>query len=182
MGNYLTDIAIVIPALNPCERMVELVRECKDAGFENIILVDDGSSIENRIYFKTCKEKYNCRILRHVVNFGKGMALKSAFNHILENRPDIIGTVTVDCDGQHVVKDIITCAKLVCEHPDRLILGCRQFDDPKIPWRSRFGNKMTCRIIKLLCGISISDTQTACPVNFSPIILPPQRASALNTR
>ena len=47
MGNYLTDIAIVIPALNPCERMVELVRECKDAGFENIILVDDGSSIEN---------------------------------------------------------------------------------------------------------------------------------------
>lgn len=61
MGNYLTDIAIVIPALNPCERMVELVRECKDAGFENIILVDDGSSIENRIYFKTCKEKYNCR-------------------------------------------------------------------------------------------------------------------------
>ena len=160
MVNYLTDIAIVIPALNPCERMVELVRECKDAGFENIILVDDGSSIENRIYFKTCKEKYNCRILRHVVNFGKGMALKSAFNHILENRPDIIGTVTVDCDGQHVVKDIITCAKLVCEHPDRLILGCRQFDDPKIPWRSRFGNKMTCRIIKLLCGISISDTQT----------------------
>ena len=57
MGNYLTDIAIVIPALNPCERMVKLVGECKDAGFENIILVDDGSSIENRLYFKTCKEK-----------------------------------------------------------------------------------------------------------------------------
>lgn len=84
MGNYLTDIAIVIPALNPCERMVELVRECKDAGFENIILVDDGSSIENRIYFKTCKEKYNCRILRHVVNFGKGMALKSALTTFLK--------------------------------------------------------------------------------------------------
>ena len=134
MGNYLTDIAIVIPALNPSERMVTLVKQCKEAGFENIILVDDGSSIENRIHFKTCKELYHCRVLRHVVNFGKGMALKSAFNHILENRPDIMGTVTVDCDGQHVLKDIITCAKLVCEHPDELILGCRQFDNPKIQW------------------------------------------------
>ena len=51
MGNYLTDIAIVIPALNPSERMVTLVKQCKEAGFENIILVDDGSSIENRIHF-----------------------------------------------------------------------------------------------------------------------------------
>lgn len=55
MGTYKTDIAIVIPALNPDERMVSLVRELTEAGFENIILVDDGSKIENRTFFKTCK-------------------------------------------------------------------------------------------------------------------------------
>lgn len=160
MGNFKHDIAIVIPALNPDQRMVSLVKDLNEAGFTNIILVDDGSEIENRIYFKTCKEKYNCRIIRHVINFGKGIALKSAFNHILDNRPDIMGTVTVDCDGQHIVDDIITCAKLVHAHPDRLILGCRQFDDKEIPFRSRFGNKFTRQIIKLLCGIRVSDTQT----------------------
>lgn len=160
MGTYLNEIAIVIPALNPDERMVALVKSLKEHGFENIIIVDDGSEIKNRGYFKTCKEEYNCRIIRHVINFGKGMALKSAFNHILDNRPDIMGTVTVDCDGQHVTEDIVTCAKLVHEHPDHLILGCRQFDDKAIPLRSRFGNKFTRHFIRLLCGINVSDTQT----------------------
>lgn len=160
MGTYKNEIAIVIPALNPDDRMITLVKEIKEAGFENIILVDDGSEIENRKYFKTCKEEFDCRIIRHVINFGKGIALKSAFNHILDNRPDITGTVTVDCDGQHVVEDIITCAKLVHSHPDSLILGCRQFDDKKIPFRSRFGNKFTKSFIRLLCGIRVSDTQT----------------------
>lgn len=160
MGNFKKEIAIVIPALNPNERMVTLVRELKEAGFENIILVDDGSEIENRKYFKTCKEDFGCRIIRHVINFGKGIALKSAFNHILENRPDIAGTITVDCDGQHVLEDIITCAQLVQEHPDSLILGCRQFIDKKIPFRSRFGNQFTKYFIRLLCGINVSDTQT----------------------
>ena len=137
MGNYKEDIAIIIPALDPDERMTVLAGELHDHGFENIILVDDGSALENRTYFKTCKEQYGCHIIRHVVNFGKGMALKSAFNYILTSRPELRGAVTVDCDGQHVLKDIITCASLTCDNPDKLVLGCRKFDDPAIPWRSR---------------------------------------------
>ncbi len=160
MGNYKEDIAIIIPALDPDERMTVLAGELHDHGFENIILVDDGSAFENRTYFKACKEQYGCHIIRHVVNFGKGMALKSAFNYILTSRPELRGAVTVDCDGQHVLKDIITCAALTCDNPDKLVLGCRKFDDPAIPWRSRFGNKLTRGLIRLLCGIHVSDTQT----------------------
>ncbi|MCR5796894.1 MAG: bifunctional glycosyltransferase family 2/GtrA family protein [Eubacterium sp.] len=160
MANYLKHISIVIPALNPDERLVKLVKDLRQAGFESIILVDDGSEIKNRKYFKTCKKEYGCKLIRHTVNFGKGMALKSAFNHILKNCDDIIGTVTVDCDGQHVVNDIITCAKLVEVHQDSLILGCRTFDDKEIPLRSRFGNVLTRKLINLLCGIKVSDTQT----------------------
>ncbi|MCR5691338.1 MAG: bifunctional glycosyltransferase family 2/GtrA family protein, partial [Eubacterium sp.] len=130
------------------------------AGFLNIIMVDDGSKIENRKYFKVCKEDYGCKLIRHVINFGKGIALKSAFNHLLEFRPDIKGCVTVDCDGQHVLADIDTCARLTYENPDKLILGCRQFEEESIPWRSRFGNKATRLVIRLLCGIKVSDTQT----------------------
>lgn len=170
MGTYKEDIAIIIPALDPDHRMVDLVRGLHGSGYANIILVDDGSLFTNRKYFKECKERYGCRIIRHVVNFGKGMALKSAFNHILENRPDIAGAVTVDCDGQHVLSDIDTCARLTHENPDKLILGCRQFDDPSIPWRSRFGNKVTRQIIHLLCGIRVSDTQTGLRGLPTPLI------------
>lgn len=158
--DYRESVAVIIPALDPDNRMVSLVRELHSSGFCHIILVDDGSQIENRKYFKTCKEDYGCTLIRHVMNFGKGSALKSAFNHILENRPDILGAVTVDCDGQHILKDIDTCARLTYENPDKLILGCRQFDDREIPRRSRFGNKLTCQVIRLLCGIHVSDTQT----------------------
>lgn len=170
MENYKNDIAIIIPALDPDNRMVSLVRELTDAGFTNIILVDDGSEIKNRHYFKVCKEEYHCKLIRHVVNFGKGIALKSAFNYILENQPETRGAVTVDCDGQHIPEDIELCARLTCENPDSLVLGCRRFDDPEIPFRSRFGNVLTRKVIGLLCGIHVSDTQTGLRGLPTPLI------------
>ena len=170
MGNYKESIAIIIPALDPDDRMVTLVHDLYTEGYQNIILVDDGSEIANRKYFKVCKEQYSCKIIRHVVNFGKGIALKSAFNHILKNCPNILGAVTVDCDGQHVLKDIDTCARLTYDNPDKLILGCRQFMDKNIPLRSRFGNRLTKQLIRLLCGINVSDTQTGLRGLSTPLI------------
>ncbi|MCH5266442.1 MAG: bifunctional glycosyltransferase family 2/GtrA family protein [Lachnospiraceae bacterium] len=170
MGSYKEYIAVIIPALDPDERMTALVGELHTSGFRNIILVDDGSALENRIHFKQCKEQYGCKIIRHVVNFGKGIALKSAFNYILESCPDIRGAVTVDCDGQHVLQNIDTCARLTAENPDKLILGCRQFREKNIPWRSRFGNKLTRQVIRLLCGIQVSDTQTGLRGLPTPLI------------
>ncbi|MBR1874723.1 MAG: hypothetical protein IJ807_07435, partial [Eubacterium sp.] len=67
MGDYHKDIAIVIPALDPDENMVKLVGKLHDLGFSRIILVDDGSLIENRHLFKTCKESYGAIVIRHVV-------------------------------------------------------------------------------------------------------------------
>ena len=68
MCEYKSKIAVIIPALDPDEKMISLVRELHGAGFENIIMVDDGSKIENRHYFKSCKDAYHCHLIRHVVN------------------------------------------------------------------------------------------------------------------
>ena len=43
MGTFYHEIAIVIPALNPDERMITLVRELTEAGFENIIQIGRAS-------------------------------------------------------------------------------------------------------------------------------------------
>lgn len=51
-----------------------------------------------------------------------------------------------------------------------MILGCRQFDDKEIPLRSRFGNKLTRQMIRLLCGIHVSDTQTGLRGLPTPLI------------
>ena len=160
MGDYKEEIAIVIPALDPDDTMVDLVKGLAEAGFHHLILVDDGGEIANRSFFRTCKEEYGCKVIRHVLNFGKGIAIKSAFNHILEELPQLAGAVTADCDGQHTVEDIDTCARLCYEHPDSLVLGCRRFDDEEIPLRSRFGNRCTRVVLKLISGLKVSDTQT----------------------
>ena len=41
MCEYKSKIAVIIPALDPDEKMISLVRELHGAGFENIIMVDD---------------------------------------------------------------------------------------------------------------------------------------------
>ena len=55
MESFKETIAIIIPALDPDERMVTLVRDLRQSGYRNIILVDDGSQIINRRFFKTCR-------------------------------------------------------------------------------------------------------------------------------
>lgn len=160
MSEIFSSIGIIIPALNPDEKLIHFVENLSRSGFPNIILVDDGSDKDKRVIFDTCKTDGGCEVLRHATNLGKGMALKTAFNYILDKREDIKGVVTVDCDGQHSLPDTITCSKLVLENEDHFVLGCRTFNDKEIPFRSRFGNRATRIVIKLLCGISVSDTQT----------------------
>lgn len=156
----MDEIAVIIPTLNPDEKLCNLVIKLKEVGFANIILVDDGSKPSTIHFFDEAVEISGCILLKHPVNQGKGRALKTAFQYIIAEYPHIKGAITVDADGQHSVKDIVACANALLEHPNSLIMGCRQFSEKGIPARSRIGNKFTCKVIKLLCGISLSDTQT----------------------
>lgn len=45
-------------------------------------------------------------------------------------------------------------------NPDSLILGVRDFNSPIVPFKSKFGNKLTKSVLKLLIGGNITDTQT----------------------
>ena len=152
-------ISIIIPALDPDEKLLSTVISLEQAGFDDIILVDDGSKVKNRVFFPDVREHPRCTILRHKVNRGKGAALKTAFRYILRERPGCVGVVTADSDGQHTTEDIIACTeKMLRTHS--VVLGARDFRSSGIPARSRFGNKMTCLVFKLLCGLKITDTQT----------------------
>ena len=153
------NIPLIIPAYEPDERMVQLLKSLRDSFSGEIIIVNDGSGREYDHLYETA-ELYGCDVLRHYRNMGKGRALKDAFNYCLNKFPDMIGCVTADSDGQHKPKDIFRCMETLLSNPDKLILGCRNFDGEDIPAKSRFGNKLTMKVCKLLCGLEISDTQT----------------------
>ena len=158
--NDLSRISVVLPSLDPDEKLVAVVDGLLEYGFTDIILVNDGSKPENLHYFTELAAKHpEITLLTHEVNRGKGAALKNAFRYFLDNRPEGLGVVTVDGDNQHHPEDTRAC----CEHmleTGRVTLGCRDFSQPDVPPRSRFGNRTTSAIFKLFVGMTISDTQT----------------------
>lgn len=151
--------AAVVPSLNPTGQLVETAAGLLSAGFTEVILVNDGSRPETLEYFREAEQMPGVTLLTHPVNRGKGAAMKTAFTWLLEHRPCCPGVVTVDGDGQHHPEDALACAREMLAE-ERVILGCRDFSQPEVPPRSRMGNRITCAVFKVFCGMSISDTQT----------------------
>ena len=156
----LTKISVVLPSLDPDEKLIAVVDGLLEYGFTDIIMVNDGSKPENLHYFTDLAAQHpEIHLLHHEVNKGKGAALKNAFRYFLENRPGHFGVVTVDGDNQHHPEDTKACAIHMMESGN-ITLGCRDFTLDHVPARSRFGNHTTSAIFKIFVGMTISDTQT----------------------
>ena len=154
------NVSVIIPSLNPDQKLIQVVEGLIQVGFNDIILVNDGSDQAHMQPFQTVARYSQCTILTHEQNKGKGRALKTAFSYILKNRPNCLGVVTVDGDNQHRAKDIAACAEAMLKTKNQVILGCRDFSGDHVPPRSKFGNNMTSWVFRYICGLKISDTQT----------------------
>ena len=156
----LSDITVVLPSLDPDDKLIAVIDGLLQYGFRDIILVNDGSKQENLHYFEDAAALHpEIHVLHHEVNKGKGAALKNAFRWFLENRPQGRGVVTVDGDNQHHPEDTRACCEQMLKS-GHVVLGCRDFTQKDVPARSSFGNKTTSLIFKVFCGITLSDTQT----------------------
>lgn len=170
MEGIYDNILVVIPSLNPDDKLMKLLEDLKAGGFPHVLVVNDGSAEDYAPYFQRAEEEFGCEVLRHYINFGKGRALKTAFNHFLNAYPACKGLVTVDADGQHKVPDIRACCDAMLAHPEALILGSRDFSKEDVPFKSHYGNVITRNVFRLLCGVRISDTQTGLRAMSSPLV------------
>lgn len=153
-------IIIMIPALNPPNEFIYYIEELLKNNLENIIVINDGSDEKLNSIFKTI-EKKGVIVINHKNNLGKGRAIKDGLKYVEENMYDnYFGVITVDSDGQHLVKDVINVAETLKENQEALILGVRDFNTKNVPPKSKFGNKITSKCFKFLYGAKISDTQT----------------------
>ena len=158
-GETRGTVSVVLPSLNPTELLADTIDGLLAAGFSHIVLVNDGSSPDTLHFFEEAALRPEVTLLHHQVNRGKGAAMKTAFGWLLEHRPGCAGVVTVDADGQHHPEDALACARRMLE-TQRVILGCRDFSLPEVPPRSRMGNRITCAVFRIFCGMRLSDTQT----------------------
>ncbi len=177
------DYVIVIPAYNPGEILLEMIDEIINALPEaDIVLIDDGSEQQYKGVFEKLVHKERVFIVTHAVNQGKGKALKTGFEFVLQHFADKKAVITADADGQHSLNAICTMTDNFYGD-GTLILGRRNFankDDIDIPLRSKLGNRMTQWVFNHLCGIKISDTQTG--LRLIPTALLPQFLKLKGTR
>ena len=152
------NVSILIPAYRPDHLLVELVDQLRSDGFDDLVIVDDGGGREFAPLFEALQEK--ATVLVHPENRGKGAALKTGLAFLAQARPQEIGTVTVDADGQHRPQDIRRVAQELISHPQALTLGVRSFTQAGVPLRSRLGNLLTRLVFWVLVGKFVRDTQT----------------------
>lgn len=149
--------ALIIPAYKPCRQMLELVGKVVESSEFQPIVVDDGSGEEFASIFEGLPE--GVVLLRHPQNRGKGAALKTALEYILQNLPECDLAVTADADGQHSFEDIVRVTDAARRNPGALVLGSRAFRG-KVPLRSRLGNDLTRQVFHVASGRRVQDTQT----------------------
>ena len=162
----------LIPAYEPGEKLISLVHDLRDRGFD-IVVVDDGSGMDYRDTFE--EVSHDAVVLTHPENRGKGAALRNGLSYILNymaydevartpsgvrelsGRDAVV--VTVDADGQHLPDDVLRVARIAGNRRDALVLGSRALEED-VPARSRFGNTVTRHVYSAVTGVRVHDTQT----------------------
>lgn len=167
------EIVICIPAYKPDQKLIRLIDDLRSLGFSKIVVTDDGGGQEYAPVFM-CAEKRGCVVAHHDYNLGKGAALRTGMEKAVRQFGEEIGVITADADGQHLPHDIAKIAEAMNSHPDRLVLGTRDFSGKTVPVKSALGNRITSAFFKVLTGVTCRDTQTGLrgiPSSLLPLAL-----------
>lgn len=158
---YRQKPSIIIPAYQPSNRLLELVKILREESpGQSIIVIDDGSQLAAQALFHSVR-RCGVVVLKRSSNKGKGAALKMGFQYFLEHFSDSSpGVVTADADGQHMPNDILSISHSLANDEESLHLGIRQFNKEQIPMKSKLGNMFSSFIFRRLSGLDIDDVQT----------------------
>lgn len=151
----------LIPAYKPNIQLLEFVKGIEEHGMDCLI-VNDGSGEEYLSLFHKIERETEARVLSFPENRGKGAALKAGLEYLQKENAGLQGNftlITLDADGQHLLKDALNLLSVAEEKKDALILGSRT-QSKDSPLRSRIGNSITKEVFNLCTGVEVKDTQT----------------------
>lgn len=144
------DVWIIIPAYNEEKNVGQVIKECKQYS-DNIVLADDGSKDST---YKIGK-KQNVHTVRHIINMGKGAALKTGCDYAYIKGAKYF--IVIDADGQHKPKDIPLFLSALKDND--IVFGSRK-RNKNMPGVLKFGNWGINKIVEFLYGVKLSDTQS----------------------
>lgn len=144
-------VFVVLPAFDEEAAIAEAVAGVR-ALYENVVVVDDGSSDETAVAARSA----GAIVVQHAVNRGQGAALQTGIEFAIRNGADIV--VTFDSDGQHDPADIARLLGPVEAGQCDVALGSR-FLGPaaEVPRARRLLLRAAVVFTRLFSGVSVTD-------------------------
>jgi glycosyltransferase involved in cell wall biosynthesis len=157
----MSRLIVAIPAYNEESTLSKVLKDIRfNLSKEEdllILIVDDGSSDKTVEVAKACGADI---IVCHEQNMGVAHAYRTAIHAAVSNGADVI--CTIDADGQFNPDQIERVIAPIRSGEADLVIGSRfvNKDNKGIPTMNKVANKAMARIISLIIGRRIKDTES----------------------
>lgn len=145
---------VLIPTYDNASTLVHVISSVLEYT-TNIIVVNDGSVDNTR---EVLAKFPQIEVIHHNKNKGKGMALRTGFKHAFSK--GYLYAISIDSDGQHYAEDLYKFIDLLEVHPNAIIMGARDMNQPDVPEKSTLGNRFSSFWFRVITAINLSDTQS----------------------
>lgn len=149
-------ITAVIPAFNEEQRIRSVAADTLPH-VDELVVVDDGSG-DNTAQAAAAVDPKIVSV-RHIVNLGKGAAMKTGFDVAVSRGADII--VVLDADGQHLPEEIPVLTQPLLRTEADVAFGCRDIiTSSSMPLVAKLGNRFLTAATRLMFRVNVRDTQS----------------------
>lgn len=145
----MINIAIIVPVYNEGLRAVKTIKKILDISKNNIIVVNDGSKDNSLVVLKKeFKKNKRVVILNHLINLGKGSAMKTGIKMAWKLGYNAV--IFIDADGQHNPKFLPLFEEKL--KSDLIVFGYRKLNG-EMPLIRKFGNLVAKKMVEVLFNI-----------------------------
>ena len=149
----LDKICVLIPAYNAEQTLGSVLEKVRPLGMDTIV-VNDGSGDET----KRVALEYGALLLEHSSNLGKGTALRTGFQYVLQKGYQVL--ITLDADGQHDPSEIPSLLRIFQSVKPDILIASRAGEFGQMTFLRRFWNRLAARAVARLCHSDITDSQS----------------------
>lgn len=159
-------IAVVVPAYNAAETLKPLLNRLQSyVLLDHVFVVDDGSTDATCVVAR----ESGAHLIRHERNRGKGAALRTGFDHLLQHG-DYEAALTIDADLQHDPVDIPAFLREWEKGKYQLLIGARRRLGSGMPAHRVLSNSFTSFLVSARTGQLIIDSQSGFRLISSDIL------------
>jgi len=147
------DVVGLVPAYQAAATIADVVAGTRTR-LGHVVVVDDGSTDDTAARATTA----GAEVIRHSANAGKGAAIATGLRALAAR--GIARALTLDADGQHLPREIPVLLTASDAAPTAIVVGVRRKTGHPIRALNRFGNWIAVRLLHLIAGQPLPDTQS----------------------